>query len=131
MRKIFSVDITTPTDVIKKFETLNFPFIYRKVEVKESMVCEKMLEMAKSEGRKFPYETNSLTWSGQGLILATTLIQFYISIGMEIKRIHFAVKYQPGKPFKEFVDSLVATRVQAEEESNKGLSNRCKFTMNR
>ena len=70
------------------------------MQVFEEMVDEKMLNFAKKEGRKFPYETNSLTWTGENQLLTTTLIQFYSEIGMRVTKIHFAVKYHRDKPFK-------------------------------
>ena len=61
-----------------------------------------MLAHAKKEGREFPYETNTLTWHGDGQLLTTTLIQFYCELGMKIRKLHWAVKYHRDQPFKEF-----------------------------
>ena len=123
-------DVFTPPEVIEKFASLNFPFIYRKVQVEEEMVAPRMRQMALEAGRSFPYETNTLTWSGDDLLLITPLIQFYITLGMKIKNIHWCVKYHKDQPFEQFVKSLVDLRIQAVRECNPQLSNRAKFTMN-
>ena len=123
-------DVFTPPEVIEKFASLNFPFIYRKVKVEEEMLAPKMKQMALEGGRSFPYETNTLTWSGEDLLLITPLIQFYISLGMKIRNIRWCVKYHKDQPFENFVNSLVDLRIQAVRECNPQLSNRAKFTMN-
>ena len=89
--------------MIEKYQNLNFPFLYRKTQIHEDMLDEKMLKYAKERGRKFPYETNTLTWSGDDQLLTTTLIQFYHELGMQIRKIHWAIKYHRDQPFKGFV----------------------------
>jgi len=50
----------SPTNVIEKYKRLNFPFIFREVEVNESMLSDAMLKQATDNKRKFPQKCMTL-----------------------------------------------------------------------
>ena len=110
---IVKVNVRTPLTVIEKYAHLNFPLIFNRVNVDEDMLSDKMKAIAKKCGRQFPHETMTLTWNGDNLILTSDMAKFYLSIGMRITVVHYAVQYVKGRPFKRFVDDLVQIRVSS------------------
>ena len=127
---IICLDITTPVDVIEKYEHLNFPFIFHDFDVTEDMLSNETLEMAKARKTKFPYKAKTLTWNSKGFIGCTPLLRFYLDLGMILSNIQWAIQYQRGAPFAEFVSSLVNERIEAVENDNKPRGERAKFVLN-
>ena len=125
-------DVSTPPEVIKEFEHLNFPFIFRKFTVTADMLSETVGRLAKENGKDFPKETRTLTWNAKDIILTTPLIQFYTEIGMKVSNIRWAVQYVPSEPFINFVNKMVDQRIKANsgDKPNKPLGDRAKFCLN-
>ena len=88
-----------------------------------------MRQFAKEGNRKFPVEALCLTWNAENFLGVTPLLKFYLNIGIKITKIHYAVNYTRGRPFKKFVDDMVAVRVAAVGK-NDPLGQRAKFTLN-
>ena len=123
------VKISTPLEVIKKYECLNFPFIFDRKEIKSEMLDAKMREITKLNGVSFPYSTTTLCYNSDERILATPLIKFYLSLGLEIEHIYFAIEYIKQKPFTKYVSQLVDIRVRnVGVNATKG--DRAKLTLN-
>ena len=120
----------TPPEVVKKYENLNFPMIFRKLTVTEDMLSEKMKELAKIGKKDFPAETRSLTWNATDIILTTPTVQFYQQLGMEISELRWAAEFKPTEPFTNFVDGMVQVRINAKKNDNKPLGERAKFCLN-
>lgn len=57
---IMKVDIESPPDVIERYKRMNFPFIFRELEVTESMLSDGMLKQATENRRKFPQKCMTL-----------------------------------------------------------------------
>ena len=123
------VDLQTPSEIIEKFEHLEFPFIFQKTVVTEDMMQEHMRKLAENGNRTFPKEALCLTWNAENFLGVTPLLRFYLNIGMKITKIHYAVNYTRNRPFKKFVDDMVAVRVAAVGK-NDPLGQRAKFTLN-
>lgn len=142
---IAKVDLMTPPEIIAEYEHLNFPVIFRlfsqflrvcllynflrKLNVEEEMLDPSILEKAKSQGRTFPYETRTLTWSAEEIILVTPLLRRYLQLGLKITKVYYAIQYAPTKPFDLFVDELVEERIKY-NKVNDARSDRAKFTLN-
>ena len=124
------VDVTTPNSVAKKFEKLNFPFIFNNVEVLEEHLEPENLADAKERGCKFPQTVKSLSWNSKGFIGCTPLLRFYLKLGMEISNLQWALQYQAAEPFQEFVNSMVEVRINASRTKNGPLGDRAKFVLN-
>ena len=127
---IICLDITTPVDVIEKYKNLNFPFIFHSLPVTENLLSPETLEMAKARNIKFPVMAKTLTWNSSGFIGCTPLLRFYLSLGMKLANVQWAIQYQAGAPFSDFVDSLVNVRINAMENGNGPLGDRAKFVLN-
>ena len=126
---LVKVDIYSPEDVIKKYEHLNFPFIFNKISVSEDMLCDKVLELSKAAKRTFPQEALTLTYNAKNIILATPLLKFYLSLGMKVSNLDWAMQYIPTKPFQPFVKEMVDVRIRS-FGTNAPLGDRAKFTLN-
>ena len=123
-------DVNTPPEVIKELEHLNFPFIFRKCEVTEEMLSPTMQRLARESKKTFPKETRTLTWNAEDLILTTTMVDFYLKLGMCVSNIKWAVQYYPSKPFEDFVEGMVKIRIDALKTNNAPLGDRAKFCLN-
>ena len=84
---IIRADVETPPEVIAEYEHLNFPFIFRKCEITEEMLSPAMRQMAREGKKTFPKETRTLTWNAEDLVLTTTMVEFYLFLGMRISNI--------------------------------------------
>ena len=127
---IICLDISTPPQVIEKFKHLNFPFIFNNVAVTEDLLSEETLKMAEARKTKFPVMAKTLTWNAENFIGCTPLLRFYLELGMKLENVRWALQYQPGAPFKDFVESLVNVRISAIENDNGPLGERAKFVLN-
>ena len=127
---IIRADVRTPPEIVKKYENLNFPMIFRKLTVTEDMLSEKMKELAKVGKKDFPAETRSLTWNATDIILTTPTVQFYQQLGMEISELTWAAEFKPTEPFTNFVNGMVQVRINAKKNDNKPLGERAKFCLN-
>lgn len=74
----FSVDLMTPHE--KQKEMMSFPPIFQKIEVSPEMVNPQMRE------GKWPRTVNTMTFNGKSLLLITSLIKFYLDLGLKSKK---------------------------------------------
>jgi len=126
---ICKVRLSTPKDVIEKFKGLNFPFIFDKKSITEDLVSTRMRNLAKSHGRKFPYQAMTLSYNADNRLVVTPLLRFYLSLGMVVEELYYCIEYIEAKPFGKFVDKLVDLRVRS-VGVNKPQGDRAKFTLN-
>jgi hypothetical protein len=109
---IIKLDIKTPMHIQQKYEHLNFPFIFAKTEVTEEMLNPSTLESAKMLGREFPHKCLTMRHNKNQIILATPMLRFYLSLGMEASNIEWALEYLADeKPFANFVNEMVQVRI--------------------
>ena len=127
---IVCLDITTPTKVIERYEHLKFPFIFNNLSVTEEMLSEETLELAYARKMKFPVEAKTLTWNAKNFVACTPLLEFYIKLGMKLENVQWALQYERGAPFSDFVNNLVDARVTATESGNNPAGDRAKFVLN-
>ena len=133
LNKFFGIvraDVRTPPEVVEKLKHLNFPFVFRKFEVTEEMLSEKMKKLASENGKIFPMVTRTLTWNADDIILTTDMVNFYNEIGIKVENIRWGVQYIPSKPFTKFVNLMVGERIQAFIEGNAPLGERAKLCLN-
>ena len=109
---ICKVKISTPDNIIQKYEALNFPFIFDKKQVTIDMLDSKMRELATNAHREFPYTTTTLCYNSDNRILATPLLQFYLKLGLKVDTLYYAIEYLEDRPFTKFVDELVDVRIK-------------------
>ena len=64
-------DISSPESVINHFSKLNFPPIFRKVQLSEEMVQKKLINDANDLKRRLMTEQLTLTYNAKGYLLTT------------------------------------------------------------
>ena len=126
---IVRVDLRTPEDIVAKYKHLNFPLIFGEAEITEDMLAESVAKQAAEANVKLPYKCMTLKWNSDGIILATPLLQFYLSIGLQVSNLQWALQYNRSEPFKDFVQEMVNVRINS-YGTNKPLGDRAKFTLN-
>ena len=127
---IAKVDIQTPQEVINRYRKLNFPLIFRYLEISEDMLPSEILEQARDRQTQFPLNAKTLCWNAEGYVGCTPLLKFYASLGMKISNLQWALEYESGTPFKDFVDELVEERIKALKEKDDTRGDRAKFVLN-
>ena len=94
------------------------------------MLTQNVLYDAMKLKRKFPYTCKSMKFDAVDIVLTTPLLVFYLSWGLEVTNVHWAMQFLPGQqPFRQFIDEIVKIRIAA-VGNNKPLGDRAKFTMN-
>lgn len=127
---IAKVDIETPQEVIERYRKLNFPLIFRYLEISEDMLPPDILKEARDRKKEFPLKAKTLCWNAIGFVGCTPLLKFYASLGMKISNLQWALEYESGKPFRPFVDELVEERIKALKENDETRGDRAKFVLN-
>ena len=127
---IACLDITTPTEIVDKFKHLRFPFIFNNTAVTADMLSPNTLAQANERKIQLPVNAKTLTWNATAFVGCTPLLQFYIKLGMKLTNLRWALQYERGAPFSDFVDSLVNVRISAIESNNGPLGDRSKFVLN-
>ena len=62
---------------------------------------------------KQPKPENVLAEAATKCLLFTPLLQYYLSIGLKITKLHYAIQFTPSKPFKTFSKKLSDLRIEA------------------
>ena len=128
---LLKCDIITPENAQKKYVDLNFPPIFRHVQVTRDMLTSDYCEVADRKKKKFPLkEQLTLTFNANGIVLASPLVKYYIQNGLVVTNVYYFVEYIPDKVFKPFVNEMVKMRVQATIDDNSQRQNLSKLMMN-
>lgn len=117
---LINVDLRCPQNVVEKYKHLGIPFIFRNIELTEEHLSPPMLDLAKKNKIKFPKRQLCITYNADEILLVSQLLQFYLSLGYEVEKIHYAIQYIPGRPFAGFVKDLTDMRIQATYMTNQG-----------
>ena len=129
---IVQASIHFPEEARLKWRQLNFPPIFDRISLEKEQIDEETVELIAQKKWKFPLHPQlMLTWSVKNYIAPTTLIQFYLSQGAEIK-IDWAVAYYKSDPLNDFIQGQTLSRIQADKEGktmksklHKTISNSC------
>ena len=129
---IVKASIHFPENTRKKWRELNFPPLFERMKLEQEQIDEEMVELILEKKWKFPLDDQlMLTWSVKNYITPTTLIQFYLKQGAEIK-IDWAIAYYRSDPLNQFIQGQTASRIQADKEGktmksklHKTISNSC------
>ena len=121
-----------PERTRKKWRELNFPPLFDRVSLNKEQIDEETVEQILQKKWKFPLNPQlMLTWSVKNYITPTTLIQFYLKQGAEIK-IDWAIAYDRQDPLNHFIQGQTRSRIQADKEGkamksklHKTISNSC------
>ena len=129
---IVKASIHFPENTRKKWRELNFPPLFERMKLEQEQIDDEMVELILKKKWKFPLDPQlMLTWSVKNYITPTTLIQFYLKEGAEIK-IDWAIAYYRSNPLNQFIQGQTTSRIQADKEGktmksklHKTISNSC------
>ena len=87
-----NITMSAPEHVRKKYEALNFPPLFKKVQPRKKDLSGKMQEFFDKE----PSSQLSVGFEAEEMTLASNLVRFYLKEGFEVEDVHWALEYQRG-----------------------------------
>ena len=109
-------DIYSPDHVIERFKDLGFPFIFRNIEIGEEHLSPTAEMVSRGLNSKFPKRQLCVTYHADEILLNTDLLAYYLSIGLEVSNVHYAMEYIPVPVFDNFVEKMTKMRIDATYE---------------
>ena len=117
---IGKVDIRVP-DKLRWYFAI-FPPIFKKAKISINDVGDYTKKLCEDQGEfKTPKEQLITSFKGEGVLLSSGLLKFYLDKGMEITHVYWVLEYTPGYAFTGKVKKAVEIRV--ESDSNPDLEN--------
>ena len=97
----------------------DFPPIFKNVEIKLEDIGPHMQAYANSIGRKKGVARSLISsFSGEGMIILTTLFKKYLQMGLICTGIEWVLEYNPKPVFQWFVDKVANDRRMADLDPN-------------
>ena len=87
-----NITMSAPEHVRRKYEALNFPPLFKKVQPRKEDLSEKMQEFFDKE----PSCQLSVGFEAKEMTLASNLVRFYLKEGFQVEEVHWALEYQKG-----------------------------------
>ena len=129
---LVKLDLKSPQHVIEKFLKLNFPPIFRHLNIDPEMIHEDYKTKMTSQSRKFDnLSVLSQTFHADQILLTTETALFYHKLGLELSNLTMAIEFEKDRPFADFVNQITAERKKATRMKNKPLQDIFKLVMNR
>ena len=120
-------DIETPDHLIEEFK--NFPPIIKRLTITEDYLSPYMKSRWEKKNKgteKMKRETVIQCFKAENHLLMTSLVKFYVLIGLRIKKIHKVIQYQPFKCLSPFVKHVTTMRLDAERAKKRTKANSAK-----
>ena len=119
-------DIETPVELQESMK--NFPPIIKREVITNEYLTPYMAERFSKRypGKKLKQETVIQCFNAENHLLLTSLVKFYLEIGLKIKKIHKVIQYRPFCSLSPFVDHVTAMRLEAERAGKKTKANTAK-----
>ena len=129
---LVKLDLKSPQNVIDKFLKLNFPPIFRHLNIDPEMIHEEYKKKMTNQSRKFDnLSVLSQTFHADQILLTTEMALFYHQLGLELSNLTMAIEFEKDRPFADFVNQITAERKKATRMKNKPLQDIFKLVMNR
>ncbi len=106
-------DIYSPDAVIEKYKDLGLPFIFQNIELHEEHLSPTTEMIARGLSAKFPKRQLCATYHADNILLNTDLLAYYLTLGLKVTNIYYAVEYIPQPVFDQFVEKMTKMRIQA------------------
>ncbi|CAG5113876.1 Oidioi.mRNA.OKI2018_I69.chr2.g7966.t1.cds [Oikopleura dioica] len=123
------VDLWSPPEVVEKY--IHTPPIFARKELTlehlQGDLARTLSE--KQKQRMFPCEENVFCFNVEDYFISSELLVYYLKMGLKF-RVKYFVSYYRDKPFKDFVNTLVADRVKAAQANDTSMANWIKFVLN-
>ena len=102
---LLEVDIKTPDWLKKECNRLNFATIFDKISPEKSMLSDSMLKRCEDRGMKFPLNPQlTLVYNANNYLITSTMLQFYMKLGLIVTKLHYCVEYQKSRPLQKFIE---------------------------
>lgn len=113
-------DIDTPTHLREEFSEL--PPIFKNVKISRDDIGTHMKEhCVKNKLMTQPRRTLISSYFGNGILLATPLLRWYLEKGLEVKNIEQVVEYKPNKCFEAFANNVVTARREGDKNPDSSI----------
>ena len=122
--------IDGPEDVLEEMAEQNFPPIFNKRKLTKENMSRYMRERFEEEGRKIDDEVLIQTYRASNILIHTCLVEFYLSIGLQITNIKFFHQYLGEKGIAPFMEKVTRMRIDATYEKDETKANTAKITGN-
>ena len=114
---LVEIDCHVPEALIPFYD--KWPCLYQKTKIGREHLSEPMLtEAEKMNLLARPQELLIPSLTAQKITVSTALVNFYLSRGFKITRIHAAISWIPGKPFEALGNKLTEARINAARDPN-------------
>ena len=111
---LIQVDIHTPEHLKADFAEMT-P-IFKNSLVSLDDVGDHMRKYLEASGKlKQPQRQLIGSFYGNGILLGTPLLQWYLQKGLKVSKVHLVVEYTPEKTFEPFVQQVTAARRRGDE----------------
>ena len=123
---VAKIDIITPIEKQEKWLKLNHPPLAVKREITREMIHPELRD------KLIPGKKPQLTlgFHESEMVIASPLLRYYLEQGLKVTKLYWFAEYSSQKPFRPFIDSLVARRVAATKTKNSEQSELSKLLMN-
>ena len=106
-----------------------FPSVITRRKLTEEHLSPFMAKKYAEEGRT-PAETVVQSYHGEQVFLLSSLVQFYMEIGLQVSNVTKFIQYAPGKALKPFVDKVTSMRIAATKDGDDSKGMVAKLTGN-
>ena len=102
---LLEVDLRTPSWLKEQCNKINFAVIFDKIEIKRDMLNGRMQNLCDKKGMKFPTKPQlSLVYDTDNYLITSTMLQFYMNLGLQVTNLHYCIEYQRANPLKKFIE---------------------------
>jgi len=123
------VDLSSPPDVIKRHPHIPPIFTKRVINLEDLQGDLQSTLSAKQKKRMFPACENVFCYNAENYLATSEVLNYYAKKGL-VYKVKYFVSYYRARPFRKFINSMVADRVQAIKDNQQSLQNWIKFIMN-
>ena len=119
-------DISTPEHLQEEMK--NFPPLIKREVITDDYLTPYMAERFRRryKGKQLKQKTVIQCYNATNHLLLTSLVKFYLSIGLQVTKIHKVIQYRPFRSLSPFVEHVTAMRLDAEKEGKKTKANTAK-----
>ena len=118
-------DVKTPDELVKSYGDFLFPWVIKRHTVTRDLMSPLTLSQCDSE-----YETVIQCFNGEQLLIVSTMVKFYISIGLEISNVTKFIQFVPNRALQPFVKKVIQLRTEAKKEGDAAKSLTAKLVGN-
>ena len=121
-------DVEPSTEAIKRFAKINYPPIFKRMEIKYNNLSPFNQAIAKNEN--FKRTTIIQTFAAKQIFLFTPMAKFYMDNGFHLSNVTKFLQYECGKPLAPYCKKIYDLRVAATKSNDDVLAQTAKLMGN-